>query len=91
MLSNSNDSFDRYPYLATKSANPPAQTVREELIEYQAAKIIALTAERDALTKALLAFRSAGIDLGWGAHPKWFHLIQRCDEALAARTQAPKE
>lgn len=54
-------------------------------IESQSAQIAALTAQRDALTNALLAFRSAGIDLGWGAHPKWFHLIQRCDEALAAR------
>jgi len=58
--------------------------------ESQAAQIAALTAERDALTKALLAFRSAGIDLGRGAHPKWFHLVQQCDDALAARTQAPK-
>lgn len=60
-------------------------------IESQATQIAALTAERDARTKALLAFRSAGIDLGWGAHPKWFHLIQQCDEALAARTQSHKE
>ena len=55
---------------------------------YTAGAFAALTAERDALTKALLAFRSVGINLGWGAHPKWFHLIQQCD---AARTQAPKE
>lgn len=58
-----------------------------DLRRSQAVQIAALTADRDALTKALLAFRSAGIDLGWGAHPKWFHLIQRCDEALAARAQ----
>jgi hypothetical protein len=42
--------------------------------------------ERDALKAALLAFRMAGIELGWGAHPKWYPLIKQCDAALAART-----
>lgn len=62
-----------------------------DTVKSQAAQIAALTAERDALTNALLAFRSAGIDLGWGAHPKWFHLIQQCDDALTPPAQTPPE